>query len=288
MFYIFQSTALCVYAIISLPMKTNVKTTTNPDQSFTLSFNVTVDEIKKEYHHTLTHVAADFETKGFRKGKAPLDVVKNSISADKMLDEIVNHILSEKYDEIVKENKLKPATEPSVKILNPPFDLDKDWQIKITGAQIPEITVDPKAYVEIKKSNSDATLDKEKKTDAAIKIILENSVTKIAKIIIDNEVERKLTNLVDQILKTGLTVDKYLTNRNQTLDQLKQELSQQAIDEWTLNLAISQISSEQKLDPTEAEIKEIVSKNPQLAQNPNLVVYLLTQQKVINYLLSIL
>lgn len=268
-------------------MKTNAKTTTNPDQSFTLSFNVTVDEIKKEYDHTLSHVATDFETKGFRKGKAPLNVVKNSIAPNKMLDEVVNHILSEIYDEIVKENKLKPATQPSIVIKNPPFSLDKDWQIEITGAQIPEITVDPKAYIEIKKSNSDTTLDKEKKTDAAIKIILQNSKTQIAKIILNNEVERKLTNLVDQIQKTGLTVDKYLHNRNQSLEQLRHELEHQATDEWTLNLAISQISSEQKLYPTEAEVKEIISKNPQLSQNPSLVVYLLTQQKVINYLLSI-
>ncbi len=268
-------------------MKTNAKIIHNQDKSFTLSFTITVDEITKEYQHTLSHVAANFETKGFRKGKAPLDVVKNQISPEKMLDEVVNHVLSEKYDEIVKENNLKPAVQPSVVIKNPPFTLDKDWQIEISSAQIPEITVDPKAYIEIKKSNSDTTLDKEKKTDAAIKIILQNSKTQIAKIILDNEVERKLTNLVDQIQHAGLTFDAYLKNKNQTLDQLKHELEHQAVDEWTLNLAIAQISTEQKLDPTEAEIKDIISQNPKLAQNPSLVIYLLTQQKVINYLLSL-
>lgn len=268
-------------------MKTNIKITNNQDNSFVISFNVSVDEIKKEYNHTLSHVAADFETKGFRKGKAPLDVVKNSISAEKMLDEVVNHVLSEKYDEIIKDNKLKPATQPAVKILNPPFDLDKEWQIEITGAQIPKITIDKKAYIEVKKINTDSKLEKEKKTDAIMKIILVNSQSDIAKIIIDNEVERKLTNLVDQIQKAGLTFDSYLKNKNQSLEQLRHELEHQATDEWKLNLAIAQISSEQKLDPTEAEIKEIIGKNPQLAQNPSLVIYLLTQQKVINYLLSL-
>ncbi|MFA7300954.1 MAG: trigger factor [Candidatus Shapirobacteria bacterium] len=268
-------------------MKTNTKITNNKDKSFVLSFGVTVDEITKEYNHTLSHVAADFETKGFRKGKAPLDVVKNSISSDKMLDEVVNHILSEKYDEITKENKLKPATQPTVVIKNPPFDLTKDWQIEITGAEIPEISIKAKAYTEIKKINADTSVEKEKRTDTVMKVILENSETIIAKIIIDNEVERKLTNLVDQVQQAGLTFDAYLKNKNQTIDQLKQELEKQAIDEWTLNLAIAQISTEQKLDPTPEEVKDIVSKNPQLAQNPNLVVYLLTQQKVINYLLSL-
>jgi trigger factor len=116
-------------------MKTNAKITNNKDKSFTIAFTVTVNDIKKEYNHTLSHVAADFETKGFRKGKAPLDVVKSQISEEKMIDEVVNHLLSEKYDEIIKENKLKPATQPAVVIKNPPFDLDKDWEIEITSAE---------------------------------------------------------------------------------------------------------------------------------------------------------
>ncbi len=268
-------------------MKTNSKITNNKDKSFTLSFTITVDEIKKEYNHTLSHVAADFETKGFRKGKAPLDVVKSQISSEKMLDEVANHILSEKYDKLIKENNLRPATEPAVKIINPPFDLDKEWQIEISSAQIPEISIKPKAFEEIKKLNADTKIDKEKRTDAVMKIILDNSVTEIAPIIINNEVERKLTNLIDQIQQASLTFDAYLKNKNQTLDQLKHELEHQSTDEWTLNLAIAQISSEQKLDPTSEEVKDIVSRNPKLAQNPNLVVYLLTQQKVINYLLAL-
>lgn len=269
-------------------MKTNVKITNNKDKSFTISLLISTAEIKKEYDHTLSHVAADFETKGFRKGKAPLDVVKNSISPEKLLDEVVNHILSEKYDEVIKSNNLKPATQPKVVIKNPPFDLDKEWQIEITSATIPEISIKPKAYDQIKKINTDTTLEKEKKTDAVMKIILENCDTTIAKIILDNEVERKLTNLVDQIQSANLTFETYLKNKNQSLDELRHELEHQAQDEWTLNLAISHISAEQKLDPTENEIKEIISKNPKLSQNPNLIVYLLTQQKVINYLLSIL
>lgn len=268
-------------------MNTNTKITNNKDKSFTIAFTVTVDEIKKEYNHTLGHVAADFETKGFRKGKAPLDVVKAQISEEKMIDEVVNHILSERYDEIIKDNKLKPATQPAVVIKNPPFDLNKDWEIEVTSAQIPEIKIKPTAYTEIKKINTDSKLEKEKKTDAVMKVILENSETTLAKIILNNEVERKLTNLVDQIQKAGLTFDAYLKNKNQTLEQLRHELEHQSQDEWTLNLAISQISTEQKLDPTEVEIKEIISKNPQLSQNPSLVIYLLTQQKVITYLLSI-
>ena len=106
-------------------MLSSQKIINNKDKSFTVTFTVTVDEIKKEYNHTLSHVAADFETKGFRKGKAPLDVVKAQVSEEKMMDEVVNHLLSEKYDEIIKANKLKPATQPAVVIKNPPFDLNK-------------------------------------------------------------------------------------------------------------------------------------------------------------------
>jgi hypothetical protein len=49
-------------------------------------------------------------------------------------------------------------------------------------------------------------------------------------------------------------------------------------------LAIDSIAREQKLTVNEEEVKTLVAKNQQLASNLNLVYYLLTQQKVFDYL----
>ena len=63
-------------------------------------------------------------------------------------------------------------------------------------------------------------------------------------------------------------------------------MEQRISEEWTLNLAISQIALSQKITPDAKEIEEIVKKNPKLSSNPDLAYYLLTQQKVIDYLLT--
>jgi FKBP-type peptidyl-prolyl cis-trans isomerase (trigger factor) len=51
-----------------------------------------------------------------------------------------------------------------------------------------------------------------------------------------------------------------------------------------VNLAISKIAKDNKIEVSEAEIKDILDKNPALSQNINMVYYLLTQQKVFEFL----
>ncbi|PIT89462.1 MAG: trigger factor, partial [Candidatus Levybacteria bacterium CG10_big_fil_rev_8_21_14_0_10_36_7] len=43
--------------------------------------------------HVLAEIQATFEKKGFRKGKAPLDVVEQNISPQAVIEEVLNHLL---------------------------------------------------------------------------------------------------------------------------------------------------------------------------------------------------
>lgn len=265
-------------------MITNSKLDSFPDKSFTLSLTATVAEIATEKEMVLKSLASNFENKGFRKGKAPTSVVESQISPDKLLEEIINSLLSKIYSAAVTKHHLKPATSPKVSIKNPPFSLDKDWTIEINGAQIPDITIDPKFYTDIKVINQNKDLDKNKKTDEILKKLIEASRVQLSKLIIENDLSRKLSDLVDQTQQAGITVDTYLKNRNQTLDSYKKEMEHRIVEEWTLNLAISLIASDNKITPTGQEIEELTKKNPKLSSNPDLVHYLLTQQKVIDFL----
>ena len=58
------------------------------DKSFVLNLNIKVADIQKEYQQTLKSIQANFETKGFRKGKAPLSVVESQVSPQKIFEEV--------------------------------------------------------------------------------------------------------------------------------------------------------------------------------------------------------
>jgi FKBP-type peptidyl-prolyl cis-trans isomerase (trigger factor) len=267
-------------------MATNTKLDSFPDKSFTLSFTVTATQISAEKESTLKSIASNFENKGFRKGKAPASVVESQISPEKLLEEVINSLLPKIYSQAIIKYQLKPATSPNIIIKNPPFALNKDWQIELHGAQIPDISIDPKFFTEIKAINQSQNLDQNKKTDEILKKLIGFSQVSLAKLIIDNDLNRKLADLVDQTQAAGITIDSYLKNRNQSLEDYKKEMSLRISEDWTLNLAISQIAADQKIVPLPAEIEDLTKKNPKLSSNPSLVSYLLTQQKVIDFLTS--
>lgn len=258
-------------------MKTNQKDIQKlENHTFISNIVISVEDIKKEHQTTLKSIQAEFETKGFRKGKAPLDVVEQNISANKLIEEIAGRLLSKTYEKIVKENDLKPIIQPQVRIKNPPVTLDKEWQVEITGCELPEIKINEKFFEEVK--------TKEKKIDQIIETLVKNSQTTLPPILLDADIENRLSQLVDQATQAGITVAQYLKNRNQTLEQYKESLKDQVTKEWTLNLAINKIAIDQKITISPKEVEEITAKNPALRSNLNLVYHFLTQQKVLEYL----
>jgi len=73
------------------------------DKSFILNLEIKVEDIRQEYQKTLKSIQLNFETKGFRKGKAPLDVVESQISPQKIFEEVATNLISYQYSDAVKD-----------------------------------------------------------------------------------------------------------------------------------------------------------------------------------------
>jgi len=269
-------------------MKTNHQFKQLKDKSFSVELTLTATEIKKEYQNVLTQLQESFEKKGFRKGKAPLDVVEKNISPQDVIEEILNHLLPPAYKNIINEHQLKPVTEPTIKIKTEKLSLDSDWVLELESCELPDVKIDPKFFSEIKLLNQDKKIDQKTKTDQTIFLLLQNTQIELPPVLLNNDVNRRLSDLVEQLQSAKLTLDQYLKNKKTTLPKYRQELEAQIKKDWALNLAINQIAIDKKLqvDPKEAEA--LFTKNPELKNDPNLVYYLLTQQKVLDYLQSIL
>lgn len=258
------------------------------DKTFTLKITIPSKEIKDEYSNQLKSVQANFENKGFRKGKAPLEVVEQNISQEKLFEEVASHLISHVYAEEIKKNELKPIIQPQVKFLENPSGFDSDWQIEITSCEMPELKLDNKYKEDIKKSNNN---DKDKKDeqniDKIVDILIKNSQVKLPQILIDSDLDNQIHQLSHQAAHENKTVEEYLKDQNKTLKDYQLDIEKQLIKEWTLNLAITKISQDEKIEIDPKEVQQILASNPAMNENINLLYYILTQQKVFDFLKSL-
>ena len=98
--------------------------------------NVDKDLWKKAQEKAFNKLAANITIDGFRKGKAPLAMVKSRINEGQMYNEAINDVLNPVYQDILKEEKIEPMARPS-------FDVTKlsedELEVKVTIVTRPEV-----------------------------------------------------------------------------------------------------------------------------------------------------
>ena len=79
---------------------------------------VTVDEKswKAAQDKAFNKLSANVTVDGFRKGKAPVDLVRKKIDPMKMMDEAINGLIPTIYSDVLKEEKITPIARPKVDV----------------------------------------------------------------------------------------------------------------------------------------------------------------------------
>ncbi len=265
-------------------MNTNIQLKKNKDNSFTLELTLDKSLLKKEYQHVLGHLQAEFEQKGFRKGKAPLDVVEKNISPQAVLEEVLNHILPAAYQKAITDHHLHPIVEPAIKVKNEKLSLDTDWNLEITSTELPPVKILPSLFTDSKKINQDKKIEEKDKINHLVDLIIKNTQVDLPEVLITHDLNHRLSGLVSELQKANLTLDQYLKNKQTDMPKLREEITDQIKKDWTLNLGINQIAQDKKLTVDNKELEAVLDKNPELKKDPNLVYFLLTQQKVLEFL----
>ena len=99
-------------------------------------------------------LAGELEIKGFRKGKAPLDIAKKHIDNGKIFNEAINSMLQPAYEEVLKEEKLQPFARPSVDVTKLS---DTELQLKFTIILAPEVKLGNYKGLNIEKAKVSVT-----------------------------------------------------------------------------------------------------------------------------------
>src|SRR3990167_5822033 len=125
--------------------------------------------------------------------------------------------------------------------------------------------------------------------------LLETVSVDLPDLMIQAETDRLLARLLDQIQKLGLTIDQYASSNQKTVDQLKIEYRQTAINSLTLELILSAIGDEKKFAAKVEDIDKMIAasgdeKLKKRLNTPSERAYIasvLRKRQVIDYLLAL-
>lgn len=237
-----------------------------------LTINIPWARIKTTSQEILKKLSKETVLKGFRQGKAPIELVEKEIGKEKIYQETLKEILPQIYLEAIKEHQLKPVINPQISVNS--LAEGKDWQIKAVTCELPKVELGN--YQEnVKKALAGEKIwvpgeDKEpepenenQKLDKIFKALLENIKLDLPEILIQEEVNRMLSRLVDQTARLGLTVEQYLASSGKTQEKIKEEYQQQALETIKLELILSTIADKEKIEITDEEVKKMIEAIPE-------------------------
>ncbi len=251
----------------------------------TIQLTITIPQLSvhKARETALSHTLEELEVPGFRKGKVSRDVAMRHIDQQKLYEHTLQHLLPEAYSEAVKEHSLRPILSPRFELLS--AEEGKDWSVRAITCELPQVKLgDYKKLVSDTKAGGiwipgkdEAKKEepREEKEQKVIKALVEHTEIQIPRVLLDEEVNNRLSGLLDQIQKLGLTIDQYLSSTGRTIEKLREEYQTQAAASIKLELALNRVAEEEKVQVTEAEVEQIItatdtaiSKNGEKAKEP--------------------
>ncbi|WP_066524600.1 trigger factor [Corynebacterium bouchesdurhonense] len=95
-------------------MKTNVEKLS--DTRVKLNVSVPFDELGKEIDQAYSVIAQQVTIPGFRRGKAPRQLIDARFGRGPILEQVVNDMLPTRYEQALQENDLNPIGQPEIDI----------------------------------------------------------------------------------------------------------------------------------------------------------------------------
>jgi trigger factor len=113
-----------------------------------IKIEVPKEKIEEEWQKQLNEVARMANLPGFRKGKAPRQLLEKKFG-DKIVDEVKRAVVSESYQQAIEENKLSPVGDPDIGDIN--LELGKPLKYEITLEVLPTFELGEYKGMQLKK-----------------------------------------------------------------------------------------------------------------------------------------
>ncbi len=260
-----------------------------PDSTVELTITVPWTDVNKTYETVVSEAVKNAEVSGFRKGKAPRDIVEKNLDKTKLYEEVLKILIPQSYNQAVTEHKLTPIISPKVELKE--ANEGKDWVIRVLTCEKPPVTLgdytkairdlkarldsarlaskgkkiwtpgtDLSAQAGPKKDEANQGAGGQKPTLDELLHALYSAVTMtLPALLIEHEANRLLSDLIDQTKKLGLSVEQYLASTNRTADSVRHEYEEQAKRTLTLEFALEEIADKEGILVSDDDIDAVIN-----------------------------
>jgi FKBP-type peptidyl-prolyl cis-trans isomerase (trigger factor) len=272
-----------------------------------ITMTIPWDEVRKEYEEHVVEAVKTAELPGFRKGKAPREMVEKGLDTSKVYEEVIRHIIPRHYDKAITDLKIRPIMYPKLDLRQ--AEPDKDWVVVARTCEKPEVKIGDytskikdlnaskkkKIWIPGADGKTDHKDEKDTKPslDDLLNAVMEVIEISLPSILIEEEVNRMLSELIDQTKKLGLSVEQYLASTNRTADTIKSEYNNQAQRTLSMEFALEEIAEKQNITVSDQDIQATIlqAKSEQekesLSKQKYYVASILRRRKTLDYLASL-
>lgn len=257
-------------------------------------------EIQSAYTEALKKAAASTQLKGFRRGKAPLNLVESNLDQSKLYEDAFQQVFPQSYANYITAHKLKPITNPKITVKT--AEPQTEWQIEVEIAEKPQVTLNDyqTAIKTVNRKFIHTDKAPEKTNEAWInslfEVLIKTCTLTVPPLLVEQAVDHELAHLLEQIQKLGLSLDQYLSSIKKTSTELRQETADRTTYDLKIDFIIEAIAEEQKLKPDAKSIDDFIKKiedpdiRQRIGQDPTLqssIYTTLLRTRVIEYLKSL-
>lgn len=122
---------------------------TNNKNEVKLTFTVEAEKFEKSIMNVFKKSSKYFNVPGFRKGKAPFNIVEKYYGVEIFYEDAFNDLVPEIYDEEIKANKIEAVSRPNIEVVQ--MEKGKDLIFTAVVATKPDVKLGKYKGVEIKK-----------------------------------------------------------------------------------------------------------------------------------------
>lgn len=255
----------------------NINTEKLPNSEIKLTVTLEASKVAESYNKIVNNLVAEADIKGFRKGKAPKEVVMEKADVSKIHGEVISDLLKTYYPIAMKEKGIFPYSNPKIDIKE--FEIDKDFTFEAIVALKPEVKIgDYKKIIkklldEKKKEAKKAEKSKEKvegeeevelqenkelTAEEIVDAISNESKFELSELLINEETDRLLERFITQIRGLNLNVEQLLAAQGKTYDDLLNDHKKIAENNIKSEFVLNEIIKSEKLEATEEEIADFI------------------------------
>lgn len=290
--------------------KTGVKTGDFIVDNTTFELTIPQEEVEKGWQKALEQAQEQLKQDGFRKGKAPLSMVKNKLGQGYLVQKTAEVVLPEAYSTYVKEHDLKPLTEPDIHPKS--VEEGQAWTFEVAIPERPEIKLGDwqkiakkaKSEWEKKQAKNEKTKDQkdsgpknpedDSPVQAMVEALLEKIEVKVPELLLRRETENQLHQLEHQLEHMGMTMPDFLDKSGQSSEDIQRDYAARSLGSLRVELLLGEIIAEEKVTVSEEEIttalKQRVERYPEdqrpqiSAQDIQYMHSVLLKQKALDHL----